>query len=60
VTEQLAFEKGFWDGGAVDRHERFRCPSTGGMKSARKELLAGASLADQQNGDATARRYLSR
>jgi len=30
------------------------------VNSARKQLLAGASFANQQNGDAAARCYLSR
>jgi hypothetical protein len=58
VPEQLALEQSLGDGSAVDGDKRICCAAAGGVNSARKQLLAGTSLADEENGDGSACRYL--
>ena len=61
VAEQLGFEQVFGDGRAVDGHERAVGPRAQHVQRARKQLLAGAALAlDQDRGVVGRRRAVQR
>src|SRR5690606_28839692 len=55
VAEQLALEQLLAQRRAVDRHERLRRARAPGVNRARRDLLAGAALAEQQHGGSGAR-----
>src|SRR5262249_11762289 len=50
VTEELALEERLGQGGAVHRHEGAIAPRAGGVDRARRHLLAGAALAEEEHG----------
>ena len=50
MTEQFRFEKGFGQAGAIERDERAELTPAREMERARDQLLAGAALAENQNG----------
>jgi hypothetical protein len=60
VSKQLAFQQGFGDGSAINRHEWLGGAGAGGVDAAREKLLAGARLPDEQNRHAATRCHLSR
>jgi hypothetical protein len=49
VAKQLALEQGLGNGRAVDLDERPGAPATGQVHRARKQLFAGARIAQQQH-----------
>ena len=55
VAEQLALQQGLGDGGAVDGQERRLGPGAVLVDGARDQLLAGAALAGDQDGDVLGR-----
>jgi hypothetical protein len=54
MTEQLAFKQSLGNRRAIDGNKRIGGTAAGGVNSARKELLAGARLPDEEDGDRTA------
>ena len=50
-AEELGFEQLGWKRGAVDLHERLVAPKRGRVEGPRHELLAGAALSPDQDGD---------
>lgn len=60
VPEQLTLEKRFRNRCAVDGNERLGSARAGGVDPAGEQLFSRARLTNDQNGQAAARRYLSR
>ena len=60
VPEQLALEEGLRNRGAVDGNERLGGARARGVDTAREQLFSGPRLADEKNGNAATRCYLSR
>jgi cytoskeletal protein CcmA (bactofilin family) len=58
VAEQLRFEQGFRQSGAVDEDERLLRPRALRMNHARHDFLSGAALAFDQHGDVAARHFV--
>ena len=59
IAEQLAFQQVFGDGRTVDRDEA--APASGSlMQSLRQHLLAGAALAQQQDGQIARCHFVNR
>src|SRR6185437_3768321 len=50
VAEELGFDEGWYEGRTIHRNEGLRAAGAGKMDRASDELLAGAALAENQNG----------
>ena len=57
MAEQFALEQILWDRVAIDRGERTVLSRTAPMDRQRRHFLAGAALAQEQNGRARARDF---